>query len=215
MNYALFNSHIDDVLAKYSGLKRGYKDGNPIIAGDIDIVDKYGKLWDSYSIEIHCSERYPYRYPDLFETSNKIPKIGDWHIYENTLTCCVTIPPKEIIRCRNSITLLEYMDEEVIPYFFNQTHRRVEGYYANGEYSHGAKGLYEYYSEATKIKYVKDLISFMTYVGRTNKPDRTSKCFCGSGKKYRKCHKDAYEAIKDIGTMNLCEHANYMASAIK
>lgn len=215
MNYELFNSHIDDVLAKYSGLKRGYKDGNPIIAGDIDIVDKYGKLWDSYSIEIHCPERYPYRYPDLYETSNKIPKIGDWHVYEDSLTCCITIPPKEIIRCRNGITLLEYMDEEVIPYFFNQTHRRVEGYYANGEYLHGVIGLYQYYAELFKVSDIKRLVRLMIWVGNNAKPDRTSMCFCGSDLKYRHCHKAAYETMLLMGQDTLLGHASILIDKFK
>lgn len=215
MNYAMFNSHIDDVLTKYSGLKRGYKDGSPIITGDIEIVDKDGKFWDRYSIEIHCSEEYPNRYPDLYETSNKIPKIGDWHVYEDSLTCCVTIPPKEIIRCRNGITLLEYIDEEVIPYFFNQTHRRVEGYYANGEYLHDVMGLYQYYAELFKVNDIKRLVRLMVWTGRNPKPDRTSMCFCSSGIKYRNCHKVAYETMVLMGQDILLGHASILIDKFK
>lgn len=206
MNYELFNNQIDDVLIKYSGLKRSYKDGKPIITGDIEIVDKNGKHWDSYSIEIHCSEQYPNRYPDLYETSNKIPKIGDWHIYEDSLTCCITIPPKEILRCRNGITLLEYIDEEVVPYFFNQTHRRVEGYYANGEYLHGVMGLYQYYAELFQISDIHRLVRMMIWVGENSKPNRTSMCFCGSGLKYRNCHRGAYETMALIGQDTFLGH---------
>lgn len=211
MNYKLFDSQINDVLAKYAGLKRGLKDGNPIITGVIDVIDKNGKYWDNYIIEIHCSEGYPDMYPDLYETSNKIPKIADWHVYEDTKTCCVTIPPKEILRCKKGITLLEYLDEEVMPYFFNQTHRRVEGYYVNGEYSHGAKGLCEYYSELFKVSDISKLVRLMVWVSKNPKPDRTSMCFCGSGIKYRHCHKGVYEDMDRMGKGMLLQHAYILA----
>lgn len=211
MNYELFESQIDNVLAKYNGLKRNLKDSKPIISGIIEIIDKNGKFWDDYTIEIHCSEDYPNRYPYLYEISNKIPKIGDWHIFEDTLSCCVTIPPKEILRCKKGITLLEYIDEEVMPYFFNQTHRRVEGYYANGEYSHGVKGLYEYYSELFKINDVKELVRLMVWICKSPKPDRRSICFCGRNIKYRHCHKKVYEDMVSMGKDILLQHAYILA----
>ena len=47
------------------------KEGRKILLGRIDIVDKYGKYWDSYQIEIHNTHAYPFSFPKLFEINRK------------------------------------------------------------------------------------------------------------------------------------------------
>ena len=172
----------------------------PILRGDLQVIDSNGHEWGRYEIEIHPSPEFPARYPALYETSGKIPRIGDWHIYEDTGACCVNVLPAEILRCRRGITVTEYIQEEVIPYLFNQTHRRVEGYYVNGEYGHGLIGVYEFYRDLFgKSHGILRMIELMREVTRLEKPQRTSTCFCGSGQKYRHCHKTAFEACTAIG----------------
>src|SRR5204863_3040780 len=170
--------------------------------------------WEDFEIEIHCTDNFPNEFPRLFEISGKIPRIADWHVYEDTGSCCTKIPPEEMLRCQKGITVAEYMKEEVLPYFFNQTHRRVEGYYINGEYSHGMKGLFEYYSMELKTgndyKLTLELIKF---IALQDKPHRTSFCFCGQRKKFRHCHKGAFEKLKRLGLDMLNHHYNLIAKA--
>ena len=86
--------------------------------------------------------------------------------------------PEEILPCKNGITVTEYIREEVIPYLFYQTHRRVEGYCANGEYSHGAGGIYEYDSRILKAgPDIRRNLQIMKYISSHERPMRTSKCF--------------------------------------
>lgn len=207
--YQVFASQIPRLLADYPMLYILDKGGEQVVAGKIEIVDKEGKYWDSYDIEIHCSAFFPFRYPDLYETGGKIPKMADWHIYEDTLTCCVNVLPEEAIRCNQGITLTEYVTEEVIPYFFNQTHRRVEGYYVNGEYRHGKVGIYDYYVSLLKTTSPIVMSKLLYAIAGLPKPNRTSDCFCGSGSKYRYCHRAAYEKLSLMGRNLLLEHANF------
>ncbi|QNF34414.1 SEC-C domain-containing protein [Adhaeribacter swui] len=211
--YLLFLAQTDEVIVKYPKLKIIESEGQSIIKGEIDIVDSYGKYWTSYEIEIRYSPKFPNRFPILHETGGKIPKIGDWHVYEDSKACCLKIPPEEIIRCKNGISVLEFIEEEVIPYFFNQTHRMEVGYYVNGEYSHGAKGIYEYYSKILGTSgNIKLTIKMLRFIALKSEPKRTSLCFCGSSNKYRKCHREAYRNIAKINSVDLIYHVNYLES---
>jgi hypothetical protein len=177
------------------------------LAGDLDLIDDTGKLWETYQIEIHYAEGFPRRFPWLYEIGGKIPKIADWHVYEDTLTCCIKVEPAEIIRCLQGITITEYIKEEVLPYFFNQTHRKLEGYYVNGEYGHGLSGICQFYSEELNTgDDLKKMLRLMHFIATHERPDRTSMCFCGSRAKFRHCHRVSYDRLKSIGDDNLIQH---------
>lgn len=208
--YSEFVALLEATIATYPSLERILVDGNEILKGQIPIVDRDGKHWDEYEIEIHSSANFPYEFPALFETSGKIPRIGDWHIYEDTGSCCVKVRPEEILRCRNGITLIDYIREEVIPYLFNQTHRRVEGYYVNGEYSHGIKGIFEFYANTLQTgNDIKKTIGLMRFIALNVRPGRTSLCFCGKKIKFRHCHRDAFDLLKSLGK-EMLENDSYL-----
>ena len=212
--YEKFISHLTEAQEMFPALKQVEYNGQIFLRGVISIVDQEGKHWEDYEIEIHSTDNFPKEFPRLFEISGKIPRLADWHVYEDTGSCCTKIPPEEIFRCQKGITVAEYIKEEVIPYFFNQTHRRIEGYYINGEYSHGGKGLLEYYSKELKTgnnyKLTLDLIKF---IATQDKPHRTSFCFCGKKLKFRHCHKGAFEKFKSLGHGILKLHYAMIAKA--
>lgn len=191
------------------------KDGKNVLCGELDIIDAKGKLWETYQVEIHYIDDFPHRFPTLYETGDKIPKIADWHIYEDTLACCVKVRPAEIMRCVNGITVSEYIEEEALPYLFNQTHRRLEGFYVNGEYAHGLKGIYEFYSQELKTRDdIPRTVQMMRWIAMNEKPVRTAQCFCGSEKKFRNCHRDAYERLKLVGDKALLSDCYTIGKAI-
>lgn len=213
--YHLFSEQLDEAIAKYPLLKRVILDGKEILKGSLEVRDKDGKHWEDYEIEIHATENFPNLFPWLFEVSDKIPKIADWHIYEDTFSCCLKILPEEILRCKQGITVTEYITEEVLPYLFNQTHRRTEGYYVNGEYAHGSMGIYQYYSSILRTGgNIRLTISLMQYIAANYRPYRTNLCFCGNGKKFRHCHRDSFDQLKQIGDGVLNVHAHEFAKAI-
>ncbi|WP_110049712.1 SEC-C domain-containing protein [Chitinophaga sp. S165] len=198
--YACFLDQLDQAIAAYPTLRKVGVDDRVVLAGCLPVIDRDGRLWEEYEVEIHASEQFPHRFPYLYETGGKIPRIGDWHVNEDTFTCCTTIPAEEILRCKKGITVTEYIDEQVMPYLFNQTHRRVEGYYVNGEYAHGVKGLLEYYSHVLGTDGSPGVtVRQLLYIAENTCPPRTSYCFCGSGLKYRHCHKKAFQMLQEVG----------------
>lgn len=206
--YDIFVSQLDEALEAFPSLGIIEVDGKDILKGILAVIDKNGKHWEDYEIEIHFSKNFPAEFPTLFETSGKIPKIADWHVYEDTLSCCVKVKPEEILRCKDGITITEYIREEVMPYLFNQTHRRVEGFYVNGEYGHGQLGIYEFYAnELNTGADIKQTIRLMRFIASNDRPGRTSVCFCGRNIKFRYCHRDAFDKLKKLGDETIQAHA--------
>lgn len=209
--YDKFINQLQEVQENFPELKQTTVSGKIILRGILPVIDNEGNHWEDYEVEIHCSDNFPNEFPRLYEVGGKIPRIGDWHIYEDTGSCCVKILPEEKIRCRNGITVREYLQEEVMPYLFNQTHRRKEGYYINGEYLHGAWGLLQYYSYELKTGNDHNAtLQLINYIATHEKPIRTSMCFCGGKQKFRHCHKTAFEKLKSIGNDSLVEHYRWI-----
>jgi len=214
-SFEIFCNQIPEAVERFPKLKQACDDAGKIyVRGEIDIIDKEGNFWESFEVEIHHVDGFPFRFPSVFEVGGKIPRIADWHIYQDTLTCCLTVPPLEIIKCRNGITLLDFIQSEVLPYFSNQTHRRVEGFYVNGEYSHGHHGILEFFeAELQTSGDTRKTIDLLFKIANIEKPSRTADCFCGKKNKYRKCHRDAYSKLILIGKAKLLEFANIIASS--
>lgn len=208
-----FASQVDAVCRQFPKFHTATtEDGRLIISGELDVIDRDGTLWESYQVEIHPTNEFPHRFPLVFETGGKIPRIADWHIYEDSNSCCIGVLPYEILSCKNGITLESFIKTEVIPYFFNQTHRRVEGYYKNGEYAHGLEGIFQFYDNILDTKGdVRKTISMMLFVAKGSRPGRTHDCFCGSKKKFRKCHRAAFDKLEKIGKQHLESHAYLFA----
>lgn len=193
----MFVNQLDEVIAKYPRLNKHISDNEIMLKGFIDIIDESGKLWDTYEILIRPSPDFPNKFPILFEIGEKIPKNGDWHIYTDG-SCCLTVPPNEVIACKNGISVLTFVEDWVLPYLANQTYRALTGNFVN-EYSHGTLGLVEYYQNLLNTKDKNQIIRLLTFILDNKKPHRTNKCFCGSNQKFRHCHKKAYETIHLIG----------------
>ena len=110
--------------------------------------------------------------------------------------------------------MLDFKPDIITIYIFNQTHRRIEGYYVNGEYSHGAAGFLEFYSEELKTgNDMAKTVILIKYIANNTRPERTSKCFCGSEKKFRHCHREAFDKLKKIGDDQLKFHGYRIGKA--
>ncbi len=173
--------------------------GELFLAGEIDIIDSKGTLWDTYSVEIKGSERYPLSFPKLFEVGDAFPKIADWHVYEsNDKSCCIDVPMNEKIICKDGLHIMDYIKRFAIPYLANQSYRKREGYYPFGEYSHGIVGRIEYYQEKLKAKSPSDFIKMFTLIINDFDPVRTAFCPICEKSKFRKCHRSAFKELSFV-----------------
>lgn len=199
-SYSLFCNQLDLVIKKYPNLKITELDGLKYLKGILEIKNDKRETVGNFSIEIKYRNDFPYRFPYLYEVGRDIPNLADWHKYQDD-RCCITVYPDEILKCKDGITLLSFIDNYAIPYFANQLYRLQYDKYLNGEYSHGNDGLIEFYSTLFKTT---DRLKWKEYVnivslGKTLKMDRNKPCFCGSGLKFKICHDKVFYYIKRLG----------------
>ncbi|MEK6481661.1 hypothetical protein WJR50_29220 [Catalinimonas sp. 4WD22] len=179
------------------------KNDIPIISGELDLVSENEGVKDTYAIEILPTAHYPSRFPLVFETGGRIPRNIDWHIFESTGHCCIKTLPEEILICKNGITLSHFIETEVIPYFFNQTFRRLKGYFLN-ERSHGISGEIEFFKSELITDNILDIVKWLQFILQRKEPSRSEKrCFCGSQLMYRHCHREAYRKLAKLGNAEL------------
>ncbi len=201
--YTIFEEQVTAVIEKYKELSFKIDDGIPCVFGLINLIDEKGNIEDTYKIEIKAVINYPYSFPLLFETGGRIPRNVDWHIFEVTGNCCIASPPEEFIICNSGLTLISFIENQVKNYFYSQIFRNQNGYFLK-ERSHGSKGWIEFFEETFMTNNIFNIEFGLNQIVEGKKIDRVSDCFCGSGKKYRKCHKKSYDVLSKLTDDNVC-----------
>jgi len=199
---SLFRAEAIKINDAFPSLSFREQDGKPIVAGELELRDIEGVNHGSYFIEIHAVEAYPYRFPFVFETGGRIPRNIDWHIFEHDGHCCLKNQPEELLACRLRINLVTFIGKEVIPYFFNQLFREKYGYFLH-ERSHGLLGDLEFFFELFRTTDLLELYESMLFVSGRREPSRREDCFCGSGEKFRRCHREAYRTAAKFSDVEL------------
>lgn len=175
------------------------------LIGLAKIIGTNGDILDQYNIKIELQKTdYPHKFPVLIETENRIPKNPDWHIFPDG-SCCVAVAPIILIEENLGLKIGEYYTRFVIPYLANQTYRFETGNFVE-EYSHGISGIYEYYENLFETKDLSVAFKYLQIIINKQIPHRSNSCFCGSGKKYRHCHKEIIISLQRIGLKNVFIH---------
>jgi len=193
--FQIFINEAELIQNEYPGLMLdvGSSNSAPSISGTIQLDDGKGSIIDGYQIKIIPTAEYPFRFAYVFETGGRLPINIDWHIYSDG-HCCISSIPEEILICRKGIKLHDFISDQLKPYFFNQKYREVHGYYLN-ERPHGAEGNIQFFTEAFRTTDLGTIVKGLYFIKQRNEPNRVSTCFCGSGLKYRKCHRDTYRLL--------------------
>jgi len=173
---------------KYPKLSYYRERGNKFeILGDIELIDSDKIDWGSFSIRIEISNEYPSNIPIVFETKKKIPWKYSRHLNLEG-ECCLSPEVEEHIILGRNYTLIDYLEKLVVPFFVSQRYFELTGNWLNGQYSHNTEGLLEYYKERFQTEEIKIIIvSFKVLFGEINL-GRNDKCYCNSGKNFKKCH---------------------------
>jgi hypothetical protein len=193
-----FQNELQDVLKKYSNfsIKKNEKQID-YLKGILDISNCQGNIVGSFSVEIYPTEKFPYHFPKIYEVGEEIPNIADWHKYPDN-SCCITVKPDEIIKCKDGISIIQFIENFAIPYFANQIYRKLTGKYLK-EYSHGIKGLKEFYIEFFKSNNINLWNKTIDNCIKNIRNERNQECYCNSKIKYKKCHLQIENDIRIIG----------------
>lgn len=208
-NYQLFCEQLNAAVQKFPNLSIKERNGLKILKGILDIENDISEVVGSFLIEIHFRQGFPHRFPLLFEVGDSIPKNPDWHKYSNE-SCCITVEPDEILKCKSGISVIEFIENFTIPFLANFLFKKANGYYKNGEYSHGLPGTNEFYSQLLKTNDKEDWKQLYFKAFNKIKFDRSrnNKCFCESGLKFKNCHLPIIETLTRIGEEQIIKDFN-------
>lgn len=184
--------------------------GIPEITGTLILTDDKSVQIDAYKIRIVCTPDYPMSFPYIYECSGRIPVNIDWHVYNDGHACICSLPD-EMLACNDGITLGTFIDIWVKPYFFNQKHRELHGFFLH-ERSHGTLGNIEFFTEVFKTKDIRIIIHMLSYIKSNAEPNRVNECFCGSRLKYRHCHRDVFRKFKKLPDEHIQRFINFLNS---
>ncbi|UTD15412.1 hypothetical protein HER15_08010 [Tenacibaculum mesophilum] len=169
-----------------------------IIEGEIDICDVNGSFWGSFDIKILINkDKYPYDSPIVCETSTKIKRDIGWHI-DDEGTCCLDIHHRLEYDANKGINITVFYQEKIYPFFANAIYRKIYGKYANGEYRHGFGGVKQFYKETLNLTEVHVIINTLNSIINNRTPRRNDPCLCGSKNKFKYCHLDSFNFLKNL-----------------
>jgi hypothetical protein len=178
----------EEASVKYTKLNPpNFENGIISITGGIDVIDDLMQYWDTYSVQIVFPTDYPTNPPDLFEVGGKIEPTDTWHVNKKG-DCCLSPRAKVFFDLPSGITLLGWLDKLALPFLANHVHKKKFGEYANGEYSHGVEGIFEFYGELFHMDNHNAIIDRIKKICGMRELGKNAECFCGSGKKYKRCY---------------------------
>jgi hypothetical protein len=177
------------------------REGEPYLIGQLTLLDEEGGYVDSYHIRVVPTASFPFAFPHVYEIGGRIPANIDWHVFPDG-HCCLKSIPEEVLRCKGGIGLVDFLENEVKPYFFNQKFRELHGYFLK-ERAHGIRGNIEFFEELFRTSDRKKIEKGIKFVMQRDEPNRVSRCFCGSGRKYRKCHRETYRLLSKLTNQEL------------
>lgn len=193
-----FNADVAVTLKKYSGLQlQSVKDQKNLI-GKYQVIDNLGVLQEEYDILISVPQYYPLGFPTLTEISKKIPREDDRHIDENGVAC-VEIHQKILLISRKGISLCDFIEKYVHRYFCWQLRYEAGDLENLEQWSHNDAGTVEFYTEAFKINNLETIKKILLALVENNLPNSYDACICGSNLKYKFCHEQPINNIKNIG----------------
>lgn len=183
----------------------------PQISGKLVLRDQDGLCIDSYNIRIEPHESYPLKFPKVYETGGRIPLNIDWHVFPDG-HCCIKSIPEENLICNNGINLKKFINDQVIPYFFNQKYREMHGFFLK-ERAHGRDGNIAFFEDVFNTRDLTKIARALIFIKARKEPGRTSQCFCGEKIKYRKCHRKEFKLLQVFSDEDFDKYLNMIVSS--
>lgn len=209
-NPTLFDQEKREVEAAFPQLHFHVVNDVVFIRGSFSVVHE-GKELDRYSIEIELPRDYPESLPIVRETGGRIPYAPDRHMNNEDGTACVILPDERWRLWPTGSGLITYLNGPLRNFFIGQSVVDTGAPWPFGEWGHGAKGIFEYYSTLLKTDDVDVIAGFVELLAR-KKTKGHWPCPCGSGKRLRDCHR---ELVRDLREKISRRHAEESLDRLK
>ncbi len=176
-----------------AGLRRGYPnlhlflepDHSSEVRGTYPVLSPVGRVLDRYQVSIQLPVGFPRSLPVVRETGGRIPWKPDYHVNANG-TACVLLPDDRWRCFPETAPFVQFLDGPVHDYFLGQSLVAVGEDWPFGQWSHGRKGIAEYYRWLFDADDPSTVVGFLKILAKLNLKQHLP-CPCGSGQKIRKC----------------------------
>jgi len=172
--------------------------------------DAHNVIRDTYEIRIDFPSDFPSSFPSVREVGGRIDKImkekgitdeRDLHVSPDNGIICLCVEPEKYLLFQNGVSVVDYLNRLVVPYFYGLSYFQKRGKWPWGFYSHRDLSVLEsylrnrnpadtklvrIYFECLKEVKVKELFSTKGAI------QRQCVCPCGKPAKFRNCHRDAF-----------------------
>ena len=206
MEKLLIENQFAELSKKYSGLHLSEttdEDYLFIIKGSLlfEVIDEKYPIADTFDLEIKISKYHPLVLPKVSETTNRIPRINNYHINSDGTFCLASRRKEHELFCKLP-SLLGFTENLVIPFLYSFSCYAKYSIRPYGELSHGSQGLLEDYKKLLGFSSKKEVYDFLIYLQSMYKNPKKragirtrERCPCGSKLRFNRCHKRYDEMI--------------------
>ena len=190
---------IDQALKHYPFLKRVDENGFVRVIGEIVLIHPVKGEFDRYKVSISFPQVYPKCFPQVIETSKKIPRKDYRHVNTDG-TLCLAVEPEEKGIVKNGISFTFFLDRVLVPHLSRETFCELNNGYEDGEYSHGIDGFWEYFEGILLTSDRAEILAELEKIIYSKWQKRNEMCYCNSGIKFKRCHLERWNKIMTSGS---------------
>ncbi len=145
-------------------------------------------------LKIVMNKNYPNILPVCYDLSNKI---NYDHVFQDGSLCVSTLLDLAIT-LKDSISIQDYIDKFIIPYFLSYRYWQKTGKDLNGDRTHGAKGIFESLREYLSCNLSdEELLYILCWASKTKKFKRCVPTH--SQRKFLNCYLNYFHKLSFLG----------------
>lgn len=192
---ALLLQNQDAVRAAYPQLRWEARGGLMFLEGALRLTSECG-VEDRMEIRVEFPALYPAKEPKVYDAASRFRHSAERHFYPDG-RCCLWLPPLSPWREDDVQALLQLLHQTTI-YFDKQLIFDVLKRWPGPAWDHNEMGYLEWFREKLELA-DGQLAPFISRIWRRQGAwGASSPCPCGSGMKYRRCHRDRVESINQM-----------------
>ena len=150
-------------------------------------TDRQAAITDSYDLEICIPTDFPQKQPTVYETGDRIPRNGAYHVNPDG-SLCLGSPLRVLWKLSHTPTLAGFAENCITPYLFAISHKlRFGGPLLFGELAHGAPGEFADYADLFGLRSGEQAKIAIKYLGMKKRRANKLPCPCDCGRRLGKC----------------------------
>jgi hypothetical protein len=182
---------VSQFLRDYPGMSLAPARGSKIVLWgtfSFSAKPKGGKeISDAYELEITINSDSPTVIPSVKETSNRIPKDVEHHVYSDD-TLCLGSPLRLLEIISKKPNLVGFSENCLVPYLYAVSKKLQNGGdFVFSELDHGVSGIFDDYMDLFGLKKRSQVIQALRILGIKQRIANKKLCPCGCGLRLGKC----------------------------